>query len=261
MSQAGYINWMGGFPGFVGVTLMISGVASVFFSNVPTAASMFFVGLGALFVLISCLGSQIKRIELPGSRIELRESMDPIELSQGIEQLRGDKPDPAEAKPPAEDWWEPARYMVGEKALAGLLDRLNGPLYGCQARVFLYDETEGMLMPVYRPPGTTGQPQGWRVGEGVIGAAFQYNEYTYVDANSIRDDRWGLEESTLDRYRELTAVAATALYMRDGVVVGVLALSDKGPATKLTSPAGQAAHLALAQQVSVCLVDLLLGGG
>jgi hypothetical protein len=123
-----------------------------------------------------------------------------------------------------------------------------------------YYEREAVLLTAYPPDRSSRTPEGWQVGEGLVGAAYKYNEYTYVDEAAIRDDRWGLTDSVLARYGDLTAAAAAPVVGRDGTVIGVLALSSIHPAPRLTTPFGRQEHLALAQQVSICLVELLCGG-
>jgi DNA-binding IclR family transcriptional regulator len=87
--------------------------------------------------------------------------------------------------------------------------------------------------------------------------AYKERRYAFAEGERTHDGTYGLTPEMRERYADVTAVAAQPLYDRDGKVIGVLSLSSRSAATKLTTDLGLNEQVALAEQVSVTLVDLL----
>jgi len=180
-----------------------------------------------------------------------------LQLSQEIAQARETKADPESIDLAGRDAWDGARYRLGERALECLLSELHDQLYGCEARIFPFDAVEQKLVPAFRPAGATGDPVAWAPGVGVTGKAFKEQRYVYAEGERTHDGTYGLTPELQQRFAGLTAVAAVPLLDRQDKILGVLSLSTRSPAPKLTTEHGYAQHVALGQQVSVTLVDLL----
>jgi hypothetical protein len=223
----------------------------------PAAVDGVFVVLGPVLVVLGCFAERIDEVSGGGFRLRFRSS-DVGKLGHEVELARQEQPDPAVLDLPGEDSWDGARYRLGERAIEWLLTQLHGQLYGCEARVFLYDDDVKRLMPAFRPSTARGDAAlGWEVGQGVTGVAFLEKRYAFAEGKRTHDGSYGLTETQQARYSDLTAVAAVPLYDRAGGVIGTLSLSSRSPGTKLTSEHGYSEHVALAMQVSVTLIDLL----
>lgn len=238
----------------VGVLLMAAGSLFGFLGRGDAIAVSMLVG-GVLLFALGALLPHIKRIKSPGFEVETRER--PLQLAREVEQVRERRLDPESIDLVGDDAWDGARYRLGERAVECLLPNLGGNLFACEARIFLFDAVEQQLMPVFRPEHAVGEPLGWAPGEGVTGVAFEENRYVYATGEHTHDETYGLSPEKQRRYSDLTAVAAVPLTDREGNVLGTLSLSTRAPGTNLTTDAGYAEHVALAQQISVALVDLL----
>lgn len=102
-----------------------------------------------------------------------------------------------------------ARLMVAEAATRVLLHPSDGPLAGCEFRLFRYDPERDRLLAVIDPdrkdPSTT---EGWTVGQGVTGEAWRTGSYVLATGSECWDGTFGLTPAQQARYRNLTAVAA-----------------------------------------------------
>jgi hypothetical protein len=248
------VTW-GRVSAVVGIGVVVVGLLT----QPPTQPSVATVVFGLVAVVVSTMTDQIAKISGPGFHVETRPPPEPERLSQEIDRLRERRPDPAVVGLPGRPW-DAARYMLGTRTIEMLLGSLAGHLEGCKARVFFYDQAEGKLMPAYRPADAPGEPLGWAVGQGVTGVAFATGRYVRAVGAGVHDPRWGLDVERERRGASLTAVAAVPLWDRGGRVLGTLTLSSRGPDARLTTAAGYEEHLALAQQVSVCVTELLIGG-
>jgi hypothetical protein len=165
--------------------------------------------------------------------------------AEGEELELGDDPRPA------------ARFMVASAAVDQLFHPVEGPLTGCEFRLFLYDSDQDRLLPAVEPrPGPDGS-EGWAVGQGVTGAAWRQAEYVFATGKECWDATFGLSTGQQQRYRDLAAVAAMPVTNHGGDLIAVLSGSSTDPATTLVTPQGLEAHLALAACASRILIDLL----
>jgi hypothetical protein len=151
-----------------------------------------------------------------------------------------------------------ARLMVAEAATRVLLHPVEGPLAGCEFRLFRYDPDRERLLavidPARRDPDTS---EGWAVGQGVTGEAWRTRTYVLATGSECWDSTFGLTPEQQERYRHLTAVAAAPVTNAAGSLIAVLSGSTSDPDSGLSSPEGFDAHLVLAAGAARILVDLL----
>lgn len=215
---------------------------------------------GVLLTGAAALMPHIKRIWLPGGGIDMRDPAEVGQMSAALQQLRQRDPatvDLGQVDLPGDDLWDGARYRLGEITIASLLADLEGDLAGCEARIFLFDETEQRLMPAYRPASADRPPFGWLVGQGVTGAAYRDGVRVVATGESTHDDTFELTPEMKERFADLTAVASVPLVDREWRIIGALSLSTTKTDTRLAFDDAEWQHFALAAQVSVALVDLL----
>lgn len=212
---------------------------------------------GLLLVGIATL--PIKRFRLPGGgEVETHDQGHP-NFSDAVDQIRKERPAAETVDLPGDDLSIGVRYLLGERIIEHLLSDLQGPLAGCEARIFIFDSITQLLITAYRPSDAgPSKPGGWHPGQGVTGAAYSRQEYVVATGAATHDDTWELDEEQQERYRDLTAVAATPIWASAfESVLGVLSLSSKQPDTQLATDEGFFAHVALAEQVAVAMEDLL----
>lgn len=239
----------------VGLAALVTGVVFTAHDEPEVPWNALIVGGLTLFGVAALL-PYIKRFKGPWTELETRDET-PSQLGREVIELRETKPAPETTDLPGNDWWEGARYRLGERALEALLTNLSGNLAKCEARIFLFDATRQLLVPALSPPGTSGTGSGWAAGEGVTGFAYERSEYVFAKGRRCSDGTFGLSEEKQRRYTSLTEVAAMPLQDPSGRTVGTLSLSSKTIHTTLTSPDGRSEHVSLAQQVSVALRELI----
>ena len=240
----------------IGVGMLAGGAFLAFLERGEPATSLLLV-CGFVLSGVGCLAPYIERIRGPGGTEVVTREPPGGQLAQEIAQARETNADPESIDLAGRDSWEGARYRLGERSLECLLTELHDHLYGCEARIFLFDAVEQKLVPAYRPPDAQEPAVAWAPGVGVTGVAFEEQRYVFAEGESTHDGTFGLTPEFQRRFAELAAVAAVPLFDREDKILGTLSLSSKSPASKLTTEHGYAQHVALAQQVSVALVDLL----
>lgn len=157
-----------------------------------------------------------------------------------------------------EDDARPAsRYMVASAAVDQLFHPVDGPLKGCEFRLYLYDSDRDRLLPAIEPRPDADGSEGWEVGQGVTGEAWRQAEYVFATGRECHDATFGLAPDQQHRYRDLTAVAAMPVINHRGDVIAVLSGSSTDPTAPLVTADGFEAHLTLAACASRILVDLL----
>lgn len=149
------------------------------------------------------------------------------------------------------------RLLVATAAVDQLLHPRDGPLAGCEFRLYLYDEDCDRLLPALEPDRTPTISEGWAIGQGVTGEAWRREAYVLATGRECSDDTYHLDEDQQERYRHLAAVAAAPVVSADGSVVAVLSGSSGDPNNRLGSPEGFDAHIGLAAAMARLLVDLL----
>jgi hypothetical protein len=241
----------------LGVSMIVYGAVTVF--HLPDAIPGAMIAGGTILAAAGLLAPYVTRISVPGAAVETREPRSAgEELAMEVEQLREKPPpDPAAVDLVGDDSWDGARYRLGERAIDCLLTNLQGDLAGCEARIFLFDAVEQKLMPAFRPEGSVDPAIGWLPGVGVTGVAYQDRRYAFATGDKVHDGTFGLSAEDQERFSELTAVAAVPLQDRTGYVFGTLSLSSTATDNTLTTEGGYEEHVALAEQISVALVDLI----
>jgi len=156
---------------------------------------------------------------------------------------------------PGDDEIVGARFRLGERCIEWLLADTAEELGPCEGRLFLYDEVTDRLLAAFRPPSDV-EPIGFRPGQGVVGVAFETGDHVVATGRATHDDTYALTPEMQARYEHLTAVAATPVWWEDEVI-GVVSLSTDVPEPRFVTEAGYRAHLELAAQLGVALVELL----
>jgi GAF domain-containing protein len=149
-------------------------------------------------------------------------------------------------------------YVAGSFAVGSIIDHLAvaPALERSQFRVFLYDESADRLLPVFQPD-TSIDSQGWAIGTGATGTAYESGEYVVAEGASVTDATHSLTPEQQERYRHLTAVASAPIFNAAGRVIGVLTVSSTRPDHELGSADAEQAITLGALLLSRVLIDLL----
>lgn len=150
-----------------------------------------------------------------------------------------------------------ARHLVATAAVDQLLHPTDGPLVGCEFRLFFYFADRGRLLPVLDPDRDPERSEGWAPGQGVTGEAWRREDYVLATGSECSDGTYGLTASQQQRYRRLAAVAAAPVFNASGRIIAVLSASSEDANSRLLTEEGREEHLALAAAMSRVLVDLL----
>jgi len=149
-----------------------------------------------------------------------------------------------------------ARFLGANAAVAALLNPETGPLAGMRMHLFLYDAEVDRLMPVFEPTPQDPQADGWMVGRGVTGRAYELGEYVVATGAATHDATYGLNEEEQAKFASLRAVAAMPVMNADEQVIGVLSCSSIED-VHLEGEDTYEAQLAVAAAISRILIDLL----
>lgn len=152
------------------------------------------------------------------------------------------------------------RLFSTNLVLESALVPTEGPLAGCEFRLFVFDETVGRLLPVWEPPGSPRDSEGWEPGKGATGSAYAHREYTVARGKAVADESFGLTEKQQERYKDLAVVAALPVTDDFGGTLGVLTGSSTDPSTQLDTAAGYDAQLELVVLVKRLWIDVLKWG-
>jgi hypothetical protein len=145
---------------------------------------------------------------------------------------------------------------AGEIALQAIFDReaAEGPLSGCDMRLYLYDEDEKMLTSAL---GDDSSDTRWAVGTGATGTAFQRRQYVVATGVDAWNDTYGLNAEQQQRYRSLVAVASVPVFNSAGTVIAVVTASTTDLDSQLSTEAGELALVGVSLLTSRVLIELL----
>jgi hypothetical protein len=240
----------------------VGGVAAIagFFREGTAGAAAVVIGLGlvALALLLPWIARAELRTPAAGVTVETRPPEEVAASALAAEQPAPAGPGEAVAPVDADERARAdARHLVASAAVDQLLHPADGPLAGCEFRVYRWFADRGRLLPVLDPARDPQAAEGWAPGQGAAGVAWRDGDYVAVEGAACSDDTYGLTLAQQDRYRDVVAVAAVPVANAAGEIVAVLTASSRDPGTRLTSAEGREAHLALAGAMARILVDLL----
>jgi hypothetical protein len=242
--------------------LFLSGNGVMIASFVRTGGEGLLVGwsltVGALMVTLACLIPWLKRAEASpkgGLKLEMR---DTAELS--TELAVADKtrvlPDIWHTAHPNEVI-DTTRFLVADFTVNALLTREHSTLADCEFHLYLFDEEADRLFAIFEPPEDEGGSEGWLVGQGATGVAWEQGEYVLVQGPEVSDPTYGLTPAQQTKYADLTAVAAMPVLNASGLVIAILSASSRHRDPALANMEGFREHVALAEAVARILIDLL----
>jgi hypothetical protein len=145
-----------------------------------------------------------------------------------------------------------ARRVAGQRLIELALQHHGFPEQ-YRFRLYLLDQDQGVLMPVYDQDDVK-KAQGWAIGRGATGRAWQTESYQTLRGSQVID---GLKPEEQERYEKLKVVASVPVTNARRDVIGVLTgygICDDGV---LVSESGYDAHEVLAQVVARILIDVL----
>ncbi len=116
---------------------------------------------------------------------------------------------------------------------------------GHSFRVYMPDESEQVLRPVYEPPGAE-SGQVWDVGRGATGVAWATHSRVLAQGTAVHDETFHLTADERARYERLKSVAAVPITLASGDMIGVLTASSETHRAFLATPEGTEAHVFLA---------------
>lgn len=254
----------------VGLLLVVAGAVGFFShynSTKQTAVEITLLVLGAGMVTIACAVDYFRDFEINRSGFKL--STWRLERDLSIEFTTGTRApqlvDDSEIVPVAakEDEVVSAyRNLAGWSALRALLTPLDDeddPLAGCELRLYMYDETFQRLMPILEPEGAEPTTDGWEVGAGATGKAYELGEYVIVTGDDVWNGTYGLSVEQQERCRAegLKIVASMPVTNTSGDVIAIVSASTTKDESALASDEGFDAQAAVAGGVARVLVDLL----
>jgi hypothetical protein len=149
------------------------------------------------------------------------------------------------------------RLQAASIAISGILTtNFTCDLSDCEWHLYVYDSDRDWLLPVFEPDDDP-ESEGWAVGKGATGTAWQRREFVLVVGSEASDGTYGLTPEQQDRYRDLEAVAAMPVQSWSGGVIAVLSASTRSPDSNLKRPDAFDEVAIRSFQVGRVLVDLL----
>ena len=226
----------------VGVPCLLIGALTLALADAGRAeGGVALLTAGVVLCAIGCY--RVRRIKFPGGEIE---------ADNTARYAIGDEVDVEEDS--VED---AARYFIADRALRLLLTPDDGPLAKCRLHLYVHDEDEDVLLPVFETEERKGRTQGWRPGRGATGLAFARRQFVYASGDSVADGAFGLDSGERARYRNLTAVAAAPVLNAEDRCIAVLSAASITNDHELDTAEAAWALVALATGIARILVDLL----
>lgn len=148
------------------------------------------------------------------------------------------------------------RHIVASAAVERLLCPEQGPLAGCEFRLYTLDADRERLLPIFEPDHLE-ESEGWKIGQGVTGEAWRREEYVSAYGTECSDATYRLTSEQQQRYKDLVAVSSAPVLNAAGRMIAALSASSKDPNTSLNTPDAVDEHVALARAMARVLVDLL----
>ncbi|HAS10487.1 MAG TPA: hypothetical protein DCS55_08225 [Acidimicrobiaceae bacterium] len=251
----------------VGVVGLCSlGGAALAFQEDEVFASTLVV-VGAVLVVVAVVLPRVHKMKLPGGgEITLRErdaaalaadaATTVDDVSREIASTEDVAPAPSAQDP---DVTGTLNYVAGNMSLQAVFDwttAADEPLAGCQLRLYLLDEEDGVLRAVLAPPDAHNATT-WRIGQGATGTAYESGDYVLVTGADVSSSTYGLDEEQQQRFRRLAAVAAAPVVNAGGRIVGVVTASTSDLDNSLDSEDARRDHTLAALLVGRVLVELL----
>lgn len=146
-----------------------------------------------------------------------------------------------------------ARLIAAEAALEGLLWPATGPLAHKELYLYLWDEDEEKLIPIFGGS----EAQQWKLGQGATGEAFALGKYVGVEGEDVHNETHGLTTEQQELYQDLTAVAAMPVLNGSGKPIAVVSAASVELDDPLLTPAAYEQQAAIAAAVARVLIDLL----
>jgi hypothetical protein len=217
--------------------------------------------IGSLMVILACVIQWVVKATAGPLSVEVRPEAEAelttlmAETEPGtVNQQLGDSPDAAGIEPDDVEI-AAARYLAANRALRPWLTPTDGPLARCEFRLFMYDVQRDRLLPALEID--PGDSDGWRIGHGVTGEAYESGDYVLAVGPDCSNDTHGLTPEQQDRYQDLTAVAAMPVTNAAGEIIAVLSASSKDPNPVLATVDGQREHVLMAVLVARVVINLL----
>ncbi|MCU1451947.1 MAG: hypothetical protein JWN46_93 [Acidimicrobiales bacterium] len=137
-----------------------------------------------------------------------------------------------------------------------LLDNVDQALSGLEFRIFALDEDTGLLRTSWYPDGVEPLDHGWAPGTGVVGTAYQNEEWTVALGARCHDATHRLNPQEQERYKNLNTVASMPMLNARRKVVAVLTGSSSQELGVLNTPQGRAAFAKLAVAAQRLWIDV-----
>jgi hypothetical protein len=158
---------------------------------------------------------------------------------------------------PIEEHSKDVRTKAAAVLLEGLLDTPDPDFEGFEFRVYVYDTDSKMLQAVWSPKGSQGGAHGWKIGEGVVGHAYEYDDWRVAFDDECWDGTYNVPPDRADRYKDLRSVGAVPCRNARRQVVAVLAVSSRVDSTRLRQANIQAKLHMQANAVARVIIDVL----
>lgn len=152
---------------------------------------------------------------------------------------------------------EQTREVAGLRLLSTLLDHDSGPMQFVQFRIFAYDADSGRLMTSWLPEAVVPDGPGFLPGQGVVGVAFETEQFTFALGEDCRNSSHNLHPDQQARYVDLNMVAAMPMFNARKRLIAVLSASSYEENRYLLNGSGHREFLELALVASRVWIDVL----
>lgn len=246
--------------GRLALVLSGSGCLAASWPEKSDAMSMGYLSAGVVLLALGAALPLIKSVSSKWFSMDFRDEVDGAEMSTALA-LQGEGPalglEEAEVSEDVDErLLGAARYFAASGWFEYVL-KVLGDEVGAEYRLFVLDEMQGRLLPVFEPEEGGVPSHGWEVGHGVTGVAYERGEYVCVHGRAAHDGTYGLTPDQQRRYEHLRVVAAMPVRNASGSIVAVLSGSSESPDSLLGTPDGYERHQGAALMVGRVLIDLL----
>ena len=145
-----------------------------------------------------------------------------------------------------------SRFAAAAQLLGVALAAVPEPLSGARLHLY-YPDAAGMLQPVTDGPGTAA----WPSGVGVVGQAWRDSMTVVLAGGELQEATASLGVDQLDRYGDLTSVAAVPVLNAAGRCIGVLSAATSATEPNLDTDAPLEALTLLAEACARVMIDIL----
>ena len=149
------------------------------------------------------------------------------------------------------------REAAGKLAIRKIVQTDPMVARGYEVRLFVPNDDGTHLAPIFEPAEATGASEGWNIGQGATGYAFEHNERVVAKGAVVWDGSYGLTPAQQERYQSLDIVAAMPVWNARGQPIGVVTVSATDDDGFLETPEGEDAHIELASVLARMLIDVL----